>query len=188
MNATTTRDRILDALQAILIEDGFSAVTLEGVAAAAGVSKGGLLYHFPNKSALMDGLIRRLSAAADAEFEEARSGPDGIVRTFLRTSLPSSPDEAEVYWAVIAALRSEEGITDEARALVVRIFAEWSRMLHDEIGDPVLAETIRLVGDGLYLSAIAGLPTPQTDVLHGVMDRLIAEADRTGASAGTSAD
>ncbi|MFL1379120.1 TetR/AcrR family transcriptional regulator, partial [Nocardiopsis protaetiae] len=46
MNASNTRDRILDALQEILVQEGYSSVTLEAVARAASVSKGGLLYHF----------------------------------------------------------------------------------------------------------------------------------------------
>ena len=44
--------RILGALRDLLSRGGTGAVTLESVAAAAGVSKGVLLYHFPSKSAL----------------------------------------------------------------------------------------------------------------------------------------
>ncbi|MFC3999027.1 TetR/AcrR family transcriptional regulator [Nocardiopsis sediminis] len=177
MSASTTRDRILDALQDLLIEGGASAVTLEAVAAAAGVSKGGLLYHFPSKSALLDGLIRRLADRADEEFREAADGDEGVVRTFLRTSVPESVEEAELYWSLIAALRSEDAMSGESGRLLGRIFEEWSRLLREELDDPVLAETIRLVGDGLYLSAIAGLPSPDPELVRQVTDRLIAQAD-----------
>ncbi|GCB56911.1 hypothetical protein rerp_33190 [Rhodococcus erythropolis] len=51
--AADTRDRILDALEKLLLVSGVAQVTLEGVAAEAGVSKGGLLYHFPSKEALL---------------------------------------------------------------------------------------------------------------------------------------
>lgn len=174
----TTRDRILDALEGILIDEGLSAVTLESVAAAAGVSKGGLLYHFPSKAAMMTGLIRRLADRAEEEFRETEQSGEGVVRTFLRTSLPSSKHEAELYWSIIAALRSKESMTDEARDLVRYFFEEWARLLHEELDDPVLAETVRLVGDGLYLSSIAGLAQPDPELLRQVMDRLIAQADR----------
>ncbi|MDA8370504.1 MAG: TetR/AcrR family transcriptional regulator [Nocardiopsaceae bacterium] len=177
MGASTTRDRILDALQDIVIEDGASAVTLEAVAAAAGVSKGGLLYHYPSKAALMIGLIRRLADRVEDEFREAAEGPEGVVRVFLRTSLPESSEEAELYWSIIAALRSKEGMPPEAEELIGEFFAEWSRLLHQEVGDPVLAEMIRLVGDGLYLTSIAGLPRPDPEIVRQIMDRLIAEVD-----------
>ena len=39
--------------------DGARALTLDAVAAEAGVSKGGVLYHFATKRALIDGLIAR---------------------------------------------------------------------------------------------------------------------------------
>src|SRR5690606_1251603 len=51
------RERVLDAYETILLTEGERAATLEGVAAAAGVSKGGLLYHFASKDQLADGLL-----------------------------------------------------------------------------------------------------------------------------------
>ncbi|CAM3675495.1 TetR/AcrR family transcriptional regulator [Nocardiopsis rhodophaea] len=177
VKTSPTRDRILDALQDILIEEGNSAVTLEAVAAAAGVSKGGLLYHFPSKAALMTGLVKRLADRAQDEFREATESEEGVVRTFLRTSIPESREEAELYWSIIAALRSKEDMSEESERLVRQLFDEWSRLLHEEVGDPVLAETIRLVGDGLYLSSIAGLSLPDTQVLTQLTDRLIAQVE-----------
>ena len=46
---TSTRERILGAYEDLLIVDGPRMATLDAVAAAAGVSKGGLLYHFKSK-------------------------------------------------------------------------------------------------------------------------------------------
>ena len=47
-----TRDRILDAFEALVLEHGERAGTLAATAGAAGVSKGGLLYHFGSKAKL----------------------------------------------------------------------------------------------------------------------------------------
>ena len=60
----SARDRVLDAYETLLIEAGPGAATLDAVAAAAGVSKGGLLYHFASKDALAAGLLARLRSAA----------------------------------------------------------------------------------------------------------------------------
>lgn len=38
--------------------DGIAALSLNAVAREAGVSKGGLLHHFPNKQALIFALVR----------------------------------------------------------------------------------------------------------------------------------
>ncbi len=40
---------ILDAASRVVLDKGASALTLESVAEQAGISKGGLLYHFPTK-------------------------------------------------------------------------------------------------------------------------------------------
>ena len=52
--------RLLDAASAVIRRDGAQALTLDAVAAEAGVSKGGLLYHFKSKRELLDALVRRL--------------------------------------------------------------------------------------------------------------------------------
>ncbi|WP_141923712.1 TetR/AcrR family transcriptional regulator [Haloactinospora alba] len=181
MITSPTRDRILDALQDILIEEGNSGVTLESVAAAAGVSKGGLLYHFPSKSDMLTGLVRRLAERAEDEFRAAAEGEEGVVRAFLRTSVPESAEETELFWSIIAALRSKEDISPESRELIRHLFQEWSRLLHDEVGDPVLAEMIRLVGDGLYLTTIAGLPQPDPDTVRQLTERLVEQSDAASA-------
>ena len=53
------RESVLDAFEAILIDRGERFATMDATAKAAGVSKGGLLYHFGSKQALADGLLAR---------------------------------------------------------------------------------------------------------------------------------
>jgi hypothetical protein len=42
------------------------------------------------------------------------------------------------------------------------------------VADPVQAEMLRLVGNGVYLSTIAGLPPTPPAVLAEIFDRLLA--------------
>ena len=53
-----TRVKLLQAAAKVVAQHGAGSLTLEHVALMAQVSKGGLLYHFPNKYALLDALIR----------------------------------------------------------------------------------------------------------------------------------
>ena len=53
------RERILEAAERVVGEVGAARMTLDGVAQAAGVSKGGLLYHFPSKESLLGALAKR---------------------------------------------------------------------------------------------------------------------------------
>ncbi|RIQ30210.1 TetR/AcrR family transcriptional regulator [Jiangella rhizosphaerae] len=180
MPRPSSRDRILDALERILVETGLHAVTLESVAEKAGVSKGGLLYHFPSKEALITGLARRLAEGVEEEFEQAVASDD-VVDFFLRTSVPTSSD-GPVYWSLLAALRSNDVASEEARGLVIYCFVRWAEILREHVKDPVTAEIVRLVGDGLYLSALAGLPMPDPALLDEVRHRLTREAGATKAS------
>jgi Transcriptional regulator len=43
-------------------------MTLEAVAARANVSKGGLLYHFPSKDALVLGMVSRIASIVQERF------------------------------------------------------------------------------------------------------------------------
>ena len=57
MKSEQTRARIRVAAAKVIERDGAGHLTLEKVAAEAGVSKGGLLYHYPSKDALLQGLL-----------------------------------------------------------------------------------------------------------------------------------
>lgn len=183
MPRPSSRDRILDALERILVDTGLHAVTLEHVAEVAGVSKGGLLYHFPSKEALITALARRLAESAEAEFQQAVESGD-VVDFFLRTSVPSSADGA-IYWSLLAALRTNDIASTEARDHVIYCFVRWAQILREHVADPVTAELVRLVGDGLYLSALAGLPMPDPALLDELHNRLVAEAAAGPAASGT---
>jgi AcrR family transcriptional regulator len=174
MPRPSSRDRILDALQEILTGEGLSAVTLESVAEAAGVSKGGLLYHFPSKEALLDAFVERMCEHADAEFAQAEKTED-IVAHYLRVSVPGSSDAA-LMWSLVASLRTNDVASQEARRLVADIFTRWEEILQRRIADPVVAEIVRLAGDGLYLRALVGLSNPDDDALAAVTHRLSEQA------------
>lgn len=179
MPRPSSRDRILDALQRILVDTGLHAVTLEAVADEAGVSKGGLLYHFPSKEALITGLARRLADNVEADFEKVRTmASDEVVDFYLQSSVASSDDA--VYWPLLAALRTNDIASDEARELVIYCFVRWAEIIRGSVKDPVTAEIVRLVGDGLYLSALAGLPMPDPALLDEVRLRLRREAEAGG--------
>ncbi|QJR10573.1 hypothetical protein DSM104443_01637 [Usitatibacter rugosus] len=56
-----TRDRILDAAQALILEAGFSATTVDAVVGRAGITKGAFFHHFASKAALAHAVIERFA-------------------------------------------------------------------------------------------------------------------------------
>ena len=80
--ANNSREQILDAYEHLLVQAGERAATLDAVAAQAKVSKGGLLYHFGSKKALLD----RTRTYADEDLEKMRAAPEGASAYYINTS------------------------------------------------------------------------------------------------------
>jgi AcrR family transcriptional regulator len=158
----SARDRVLDAYETLLIEHGAAAITLDAVSAAAGVSKGGLLYHFASKDALATGLLDRLQERSAADADAIRSASDGAVAYHLRTSAPGGGAEGGVTRTYLAVLRLADGTASgrAVREALALVDADAYEALRDELHDPVLAWLVQLVGDGLYLRTLTGTPLP----------------------------
>ncbi|MGW4737946.1 TetR/AcrR family transcriptional regulator [Nocardia xishanensis] len=175
-----TRDRILDALETLLLDKGMSQVTLENVAAAAGVSKGGLLYHFKSKDALLAGLVRRVADRATQQLDDARAKGVSAAEWYLQTPNQDNAADAvelELYRSLLATMRTIDAHAgpelDDIQRSLAELMATWSDGLDAEIDDPVRADVIRLVGDGVYLRALLGIPQIDPERYRRVIARLL---------------
>ncbi|MCC5950257.1 MAG: TetR family transcriptional regulator [Nitriliruptoraceae bacterium] len=177
MSRPSKRDHILDALEDELLDAGPEAPSLEAVAARAAVSKGGVLYHFPSKDALLEALLRRWAARAEAELEAAADA-HGVAAAWLDISSPSRSSEGDrdlrVARSLAALIRSSPAGT--LADVIAELAERWRQRLELEIDDPVLAETIRLVGDGIYYAHLVGAPAPDPELLRKVRERLLKDA------------
>ena len=68
------RTEILAAAVEVAEAEGYGGVTLEAVAESAGITKGGLMYHFGTKEALLLGIQQHLAAEWERELERAAGG------------------------------------------------------------------------------------------------------------------
>lgn len=57
MATLVTKDKICESAMQVAIRDGLLAMTLDNVARQAGISKGGVMYHFPGKEELIRGVL-----------------------------------------------------------------------------------------------------------------------------------
>ena len=65
-DALATRDSILDAAELLFIDQGVSKTTLQHIAAAAGVTRGAVYWHFLDKAALANALMERAKLPVEA--------------------------------------------------------------------------------------------------------------------------
>jgi len=150
----STRDRLLDAFETLLVTAGSRAATLDAVAAEADVSKGGLLYHFPSKDDLVDAMLERLREMGAADAERMAAAKNGPVAFYLETSVNSgSPFDR----ALTAAARIAQENDSRAGAALADLRDGWFAVLREHLGDEALARTIQLIGDGLYFDDTTGL-------------------------------
>jgi TetR/AcrR family transcriptional regulator, acrAB operon repressor len=73
--ALETRDRILDAAEAVFQERGVGHTSLAEIAAAAGVTRGAIYWHFENKVDLFDAMIQRVFDPLEAQLSEVQTHP-----------------------------------------------------------------------------------------------------------------
>jgi len=85
---SSRRQQLLDSAARLILDKGVGHLTLEAVCEAARVSKGGLLYHFDSKTALLEALVDDLTAQLQGEIDEQlpTNCADGVsgARAYLR--------------------------------------------------------------------------------------------------------
>jgi AcrR family transcriptional regulator len=84
----SSREKVLDAAAELVGQIGSGRLTLEAVAERAGLSKGGLLYNFPTKEALLEGMVQRLvdEVAAERHVLRSQAGPGRNLEARLCTA------------------------------------------------------------------------------------------------------
>lgn len=72
--ALETRDLILDKAEQVFLERGVSRTSLEMIAAAAGLSRGAIYWHFRNKADLFDAMMSRVVLPMEEMAARASAG------------------------------------------------------------------------------------------------------------------
>ncbi len=175
MTRSAKYDRLLNAAQTIVRQDGSSKLTLDAVAAEAGVSKGGLLYHFPTKEALISAMVERMLASFEAAQERSMAA-DSIergrwTRAWVRTSVsakgPSDHDATAA--GLLAAIATNPALADPMRDR----YAQWrARATTDGIPAEVAA-IVTLAADGMWMADLLGLSAPTGDERRRIIERLL---------------
>lgn len=123
-----TRQRILDAAETLVIDNGFAATSVDEVIAASGSSKGSFFHHFPTKIALAEALVARY---AEADLRQ-------LTRGLEATASISDPRERLV---AFLRLYEEEGdalMAEQSGCLYASVMAE-RQLTVGSTGDTVAA-------------------------------------------------
>ncbi len=173
--AGETREIIFEACGQILRRDGLTNLTLENVAAEAELSKGGLLYHFPNKASLIMALFEyhndlfeaRLSALAKEEGESEGAW----LRAYIRACIEqiTTPGNASLYTSLFAA----EEQFDDAHGLMLKKYDSWQQQVENSGLDAIWATLVRLAVDGLWFAEMHNYAPPKEDRREKIVDLIL---------------
>jgi AcrR family transcriptional regulator len=124
----SSREKILDAAAELVSEIGSGRLTLDAVAERAGLSKGGLLYNFPSKEALLQAMIQRLIDEVSAEKEALRkhtAGPNLEARLCTTALLKMSGGKMkDIASGMLAASSENPRLLEPVRQVVHATLAE----------------------------------------------------------------
>lgn len=151
----STRDAIFDATHALVVQHR-TLPSLDAVAAAAGLSKGGLIHHVRTRAALVEGLVEREIERVDRAMTAA-AGRGEAARTWLLLSAPEG-DSLELYRCLDVLVTALAGGSGSLPERLASAMARWDALLLAELGDLDRALLVRVVGDGLLLNAVNGTP------------------------------
>lgn len=145
------RSNLLEAAARRIGKDGVQGLRLEAVAKDAGVSKGGLFHHFPNKAALLEGLYEEQYQQFEQELEELIAA-DPIAhgrfsRAYLRVTCEGlSQDEHLTFFSLVLG-------DAEFRARMVKWMQERLARHADTDSFPEATVVIHAT-DGLWMSSM----------------------------------
>ena len=170
------RDKMLDAAEVVIERQGIANVTLEAVAAEAGMSKGGLLHHFPNKDHLVEALVTRCAENWRTYYMDAYAktpeGPGRMARALVEHCLSDvqawTPQLRRSSASIFAALAHKPALIQPMR----EVYADLHRRVAEDGLPPGVGEAVVAATDGLWLDWVCGLVPVNQHLLDRVRPAL----------------
>ncbi len=153
-----SRDTILAAAEAVVLKAGAAHLTLDAVAEAAGISKGGLLHRFPSKEALLGAMVaRQIARCDDAVCARRKTLPDTPgkeLQAYVLGALSDAADTQRICSALLAAAANQPKLLAPVRENVRR---RLDLLAQTTGGKLEAAAIICLAADGLWLMELLHL-------------------------------
>ena len=156
------RARFVDAVEAILREDGYQAVSARQVAGKAGLKTQLLYYYFRTMDDLLLAVVQRVNERRQERFEEALASPEPLRALWELNSDPSAATLA-------AEITSIANHRDAIRAEVVE-FATRFRRLQSEAVERLIPSTEDYESAGIVMIASALARTIVTESVLGLTE------------------
>ncbi|MFX3631379.1 MAG: TetR/AcrR family transcriptional regulator [Candidatus Pristimantibacillus sp.] len=172
MNSNSRRYEILSAASNIVKIHGVEKLTLQAVAKEAGISKGGLLHHFPNKEALIKGIVEELTDRFVNDVNNRASNATTSNGKWARAYLEATFGDTNEGNAINTALTISQFTNPDLLAKLQNEYVIWQANIENDGIDPVQSTIIRLATDGFWFSEMFGVGKLDDEMRAKVIDRL----------------
>ncbi len=175
--AAATRQRLLSMATELLRTRGVNGLTLDLVAKEAGISKGGLLHHFPTKLALLEYVLRRMiddfEARVQSHYDKLPPQPGRWLRAYIFATF-NETDEHPVFPLEVAALLFT-AISEHPslQSLLHTDMQHWhERLMNDGIA-PGRALLIRHAADAHWMEQVLASQPIDPSLRQALIDELL---------------
>lgn len=155
--SNNSREAILDAAQKVAVEKGAAKVSLDSVAKEAGLTKGGVLYNFPSKEALISGMLERLVSTYTPRVAEHSAMLEGQPNPTLQSHFHVTRELEEldhnIPMAILAAAAQNLELLKPLRDQIVTRYTK----ICSEAAFADEAALLWAAGEGLMLLDMLGL-------------------------------
>ncbi len=169
----SNRTNILDAAVRVIERDGITALTFEAVATESGIARGGLLYHFPSRDALLQGIHQHLAGVWEASMVAAAGKPSDVADATERyqayaLTCAQTATRAELQ------LMFDAAATDDNMQPWARVVEHWSPAAPQDLTDPVALDLFiaKLAADGMWVYEALSRSKLAPEVRQVIADRL----------------
>jgi len=171
MPKKSNRDFLLTAANTIVQRDGAERLTLDALVRETAMSKGGVLYHFPTKEALLKAMIENWIEGFEASIQTNLEGdtlPWAWLRAFIKSSADEGPPLQTNSLALLAVIAHAHDLLE-----LVRGHAEtWQQQAANDV-DPAKATLLRLAADGLFWAELLNMAPPTGILRTQVIDLML---------------
>ncbi|WP_296715914.1 TetR/AcrR family transcriptional regulator [Erythrobacter sp.] len=176
-----SRETLLPALAAHVLEHGLGGASLRPLARAAGTSDRMLIYHFGNKETLIADLLGYIadiySAALDAALgpQRPQTRQECLARILAEGRKPAMAAFLVLWWDIVAgSARGLPGYREAAQAMMTRQLAWLEGQMPEDDPDPAggARYLMTLIEGALMLSAVGHGETAHEGLLASGLLRL----------------
>ena len=147
----SNRDMIIDAAETLVAEQGAAHLTFDALGQATGISKGGLLYHFATKDALLAAMLQRMVLQFDTLRDHFRGqladDPKRELKSVLLASLNSDAECAQLSSGMLAVAANNPELLQPLQQHIRNTFAA----ITANSNDPQVAELLFFAVHGARL-------------------------------------